>query len=514
MKKRLLSISLVLILVLSLVSCSAKPVENASLKAEEDNYRNFYEIFVYSFCDSDGDGIGDIKGVTSKLDYIRELGYDAIWLMPIMPSTTYHKYDVIDYYDIDPQYGTMKDFEELIKECDKRDIKVLIELMLNHSSSENEWFKEAVKAINNGSESKYTEYYHFVDTMPSTGKYSNKGLNKGFYECQFVEFMPDLNFDSELVREEFKNIAKFWIDKGVDGFRLDAIKHVYEGDNEKNIELCKWFNEYCHSLNENMYIVGEVWDTESTYLPYYAGDFTSLFNFKIGTGEGLVAMYIRNGQGGKLAEKIQLNQEKIRAVNQNGIDAVFLTNHDNNRFADVVESDPDMLRLAASTYLMMPGTIFTYYGEEIGMTGSGADENKRGPMLWSAEDSTGICDGPDNMSVDTSPADKTGVAEQNADSASLLNFYKALMAIRNAHPEIAKGTVTAIDTGDSSICAYQSDYNGSAVTVYHNFSTEEKQIAIGDAEAKLLDSLTHSSDLSVTLENGVLTLPAYGLAII
>ena len=159
MKKRILSITLILLIIFSLVSCGSDKYEK---KSEADNYRNFYEIFVYSFCDSDGDGIGDLKGVISKLDYIYDLGYDAIWLMPIMPSTTYHKYDVIDYYDIDPQYGTLDDFDSLIKACDERGIKVMIELMLNHTSSECEWFKEAVNAVNNGTESKYIEYYKFL----------------------------------------------------------------------------------------------------------------------------------------------------------------------------------------------------------------------------------------------------------------------------------------------------------------------------------------------------------------
>lgn len=512
MKRRILSIALILMITLSLVSCGGGKKNTAS-KSEGDNYRNFYEIFVYSFCDSDGDGIGDIKGVISKLDYIQDMGYDAIWLMPIMPSATYHKYDVIDYYDIDPQYGTLDDFDSLIKACDDRGIKVMIELMLNHSSSQNEWFKEALSAWNNGNDSKYIDYYNFYEEAPSGVKCATTGVTHGCYEAQFVDFMPDLNFDSDLVREEFKNIAKFWIDRGVDGFRLDAVMHVYENDNEKNVKLCKWFNEYCHSLNKDLYIVGEVWERESVYLPYYAGDFTSLFNFNMGTCDGLISTYIRNAQGAKFASKVQLNQEKIRAVDPDGIDAVFLTNHDNNRFADVVESDPDKLRLAASTYLMMPGTIVTYYGEEIGMRGSGADENKRAPMLWSSEDKSGICKGPDNISVATAPADGKGVSEQNADSDSLLNYYKSLLKIRNAHPEIAKGTVTALDVKDASVCAYKCEFEDKSVTVYHNFSADEKEISV-EGQAELSESLTHTSNLSVKLENGKLILPAYALAIV
>ena len=199
-------------------------VNTAELNMIDDKYRNFYEVFVYSFCDSDGDGIGDIQGLISKLDYINDgdpttdtdLGFTGIWLMPIMPSTTYHKYDVINYKDIDKQYGTLEDFEQLIDECNKRGINVIIDLVLNHSSSQHPWFKEAtnyLKTLGDGEPSvedcKYFDYYHFQ-------KESGKGFHKisgtdWYYEGSFWEGMPDLNWENGIIKKEFEDIAEFWI---------------------------------------------------------------------------------------------------------------------------------------------------------------------------------------------------------------------------------------------------------------------------------------------------------------
>lgn len=178
-------ISLLIALCIALTGCSQSYKYEQKLNIIEDNYRTYYEVFVYSFYDSNGDGIGDIKGLTSKLDYIKDLGFNGIWLMPIMPSTTYHKYDVIDYYNIDSQYGSLNDFKELIKECNKRSIKVIIDLVINHTSTKNEWFQSAVNSLAEGKQNKYTNYYNFSETKNSSGKYYPTGTGKGYYEAVF-----------------------------------------------------------------------------------------------------------------------------------------------------------------------------------------------------------------------------------------------------------------------------------------------------------------------------------------
>ena len=249
----------------------------------DDNYRTYYEVFVYSFYDSDGDGIGDLKGVTEKLDYINDgdsttdtdLGCNGIWLMPIMPSTTYHKYDVTDYEDIDPEYGTLDDFKTLIDACHERGINVIIDLVMNHTSSGHEWFQTAYKYLQNlpqgtepdASECPYVDYYNF-SREKKNGYYPVEGTD-WYYEGQFWSEMPDLNWDNEAVKTEFEQIVQYWLNLGVDGFRLDAVKEFYSGADEKNIAVLTWFNNMVKAKKEDAYLVGEAWSASNIYSNYF-----------------------------------------------------------------------------------------------------------------------------------------------------------------------------------------------------------------------------------------------------
>ena len=193
----------------------------------------FYSVFVQSFYDSNKDGIGDIEGLTKKLDYLKDLGIEAIWLLPVHPSPTYHKYDIMDYYDIHPDYGSMNDFKTLVEEAHERNIRIIIDLVVNHTSDQHKWFKEALK----GNE-KYIDYYVWSNDKELINKEPNhwhkpikakskKIRNKKYYGFFWHE-MPDLNYDNPKVREEIKAIGKYWLqDIGIDGFRLDAIRFTY-----------------------------------------------------------------------------------------------------------------------------------------------------------------------------------------------------------------------------------------------------------------------------------------------
>ena len=232
---------------------------------KDDNYRTTYEIFVYSFCDSDGDGIGDLQGILSKLDYIEDLGFDAIWLTPVHPSSTYHKYDVDDYYLIDPTFGTMEDYETLLKECHDRGIRVYMDLVLNHTSDDNAWFKAASDYLHelpsgaepNVSDCKYFDYYNF--SRESSSGYAPLDGTDWYYEARFWSEMPDLNLSSEAVRGEIRDILAFWLGKGVDGFRLDAVTYYIYADPEANVEFLRFLTEAGRSIRPDCYFVGEAW---------------------------------------------------------------------------------------------------------------------------------------------------------------------------------------------------------------------------------------------------------------
>ncbi|MCL2486356.1 MAG: alpha-amylase family glycosyl hydrolase, partial [Oscillospiraceae bacterium] len=332
----------------------------------DENGRTWYQVFVYSFCDSNGDGIGDLSGVTERLDYIRGMGFDGIWLSPIHPSDTYHKYDVKDYYAVDPVYGTMEDFDRLIAACHDLGMKVLLDLVLNHTSIDHPWFTE------------HPEYYH-IQEQPGNGQWKKlPGRDDMYYECQFWDRMPDLNLENPDLRAELEKVAGFWLGKGADGFRLDAVREFESGNAEKNIEILTWFTDYVKSVNPAAYLVGENWDTTNALYPYYKSGIDSLFAFHFAGATGAIAnTLIKQNPVGDYLQKVVAAQELIKEYNPGGTAAPFFTNHDNPRAAGFLRRDANLIKTAWGMSLMQPGDAFVYYGEELGMTGSGKDENKR-----------------------------------------------------------------------------------------------------------------------------------------
>ncbi len=496
------------------------------LNVIDDNYRNYYEIFVLSFYDSDGDGVGDLNGVTEKLDYIKDMGFNGIWLMPIMPSPTYHKYDVIDYCAIDKQYGTIDDFKKLVEECHKRDIRLVIDFVINHSSTKNEWFiqaKDYLKGLEAGAEPDlekcpYVGYYHFSKTKEN-GTYYKVGGSEWYYEGSFWSEMPDLNLADENLRKELQDIAKYWIDMGVDGFRMDAAMHFEESDVNFNTEVLNWLFSYCKELNPDFYMVSEVWAGSSTISDYYASKTPSMFNFDLADAEGKLIKAARGKySAANLVKAMRSYQEEYAEHNPDYIDAPFITNHDMGRVSNALVKKENNVKMAGGLLLMMNGSPFVYYGEEIGMASSGSkDENKRLPMIWSSKDTTGMTKGP-------SAADKgiesafAPVDEQLEDENSILNYYKRGLRLRNENPEIARGKITLVEE----LCvedqaAITKEYDGSTIGILYNISEEEIQVDIKGTALEgmsIRGYLTLNTDEAITLSDGVVTMPAKSICIL
>ena len=504
------------------------------LNVPDDNYRTYYEVFLYSFCDSDGDGIGDINGLISKLDYINDgdpntdtdLGFNGIWLMPIMPSTTYHKYDVVDYYDIDKEYGTLDDFKRLIEECNKRGIKLIIDFVMNHSSTQNLWFQEAGKYLESLpkdkepdiSECPYVEYYNFVKGDPGSNTYSRVYNSDWYYECMFWDQMPDLNLACEPLRRELEKIVDFWLDLGVGGFRLDAAKEYYSGSNEKNIDVLTWFADYVKGKDPDAYIVAEVWDSYRTYTQYYKSGIDSCFNFAFAKEDGKITKVLRNNTSNtakSFGEAMITIQDEIKKNNEQGIDAPFLSNHDTTRAANFLTSDVTKIKMAAGMSLLMGGSAFVYYGEEIGMRGSGRDENKRAPMYWTDEASPDMCNGPIDME---NVEHKFGSLEdQMEDPLSIYNYYKMAVRLRNENPEIARGTVSYMnEITDESVCAVEKSYENSSLYILYNITDQEKTVAIdrGSYPYEGIRGYLSTNGETAVLDGDDLLLPPYSIVIL
>lgn len=506
------------------------------LQMVDDAYRTYYEIFVYSFYDSNGDGIGDLQGVIQKLDYLNDgdettdtdLGVTGIWLMPIMPSDTYHKYDAKDYQDIDPAYGSMADFEELITACHERGINVIIDLAMNHSADDHSWFQEAAAYLRSlpaegqpdTAECPYVDYYHF--SRDNKSGYAQLEGTDWYYEAQFWNEMPDLNLGSAAVRGEFEEIADFWLAKGVDGFRLDAVKEYVTGAAGENIEILTWFNDYVKAAEPEAYLVCECWMDRAGYAQYYASGVDSMFDFAFANKDGIIANVVSGRSAASAYGQALVDGDREYASYQAGyIDAPFYTNHDMGRSAGYYagENSEAQTKLGNALNLLMSGNAFLYYGEELGMKGAGADENKRAPMYWSKEAAAeGMCDGPPDMDDIAMKFDS--LEEQSADQTSVYQYVKDAIRLRNQNPEIARGTVTFYGEASSqNVCVLTKEYQGSSVLLLMNTSSESAEVdwsALSmeqtPQELSVLGELLTGEELPLYGETTV-TLPPYSIVL-
>lgn len=490
----------------------------------DDKYRTTYEIFVYSFCDSDGDGIGDINGIRSKLDYISEMGFDQLWLTPVHPSSTYHKYDVDDYYAIDPAFGTLEDYEALIAECHERGIRVLMDLVLNHTSDTHAWFQAASDYLHElpsdwGPDSSYCPYFDYYNFSrePGDGYAPLEGTN-WYYEARFWSEMPDLNLSSEAVRGEISNIVKYWLEKGVDGFRLDAVTSYITGNPEANIEFLHLLTETCRSINPDAYLVGEAWTDRNSIAELYKSGLDSLFDFPFADSEGVIRQVMTDSyKASDYVKAMQLAEMAYSEANPDYVDAPFYTNHDMGRSAGYYAlDDGPVTKMAYALSLFMPGNSFVYYGEEIGMKGSGKDENKRAPMYWSDDaNAEGMCAGPPDM--EEVKMKFPSLEEQMKDDLSLWTWFKEVIRVRKAFPAIARGVTEAVDSvSDDNVAAFirRSDsYDDVLIVMNLRDQAAVKDLSAVDGNPELA-AVLGTNEESISCENGSLSLPAYSIAVL
>ncbi|MBI4731909.1 MAG: alpha-amylase [Chloroflexi bacterium] len=417
----------------------------------------FYEIFVRSFNDSDGDGVGDFNGITAKLDYLNDnnpettsdLGVTGIWLMPINPSPSYHGYDVTDYLAVNPEYGTLDDFKNMVNEAHARGIRVIIDLVLNHTSRDHAWF-----VASRDPSSEYRDYYIWVDEKPNyNGPWGQKvwiAHSTGYYYALFWEGMPDLNYTNPAVTDEMNAAISFWLtETGIDGFRLDAARHlIEEGVLQENTDSTHaWyenFRPYYKAINPDAVTVGEIWDDMNAINEYIQGDELDLA-FQFGLAEAFVSSANESNAGTALGE-LKLSYKLLPSLQY----APFLTNHDQNRTLSQLGGDINKAKVAASMLLTAPGVPFLYYGEEVGLMGEKPDEDIRRPMQWSADAHAGF-------STDfpwRSPGEgweTNNVASETDDPASLLSHYRTLIRTRNDHAALRVGDTYAVRADNSAV---------------------------------------------------------------
>jgi len=463
---------------LGLMGCSNSPEPDPI----DDNYRTFYQIFVGSFSDSNNDGIGDIRGIINRFDYLNDgninsedsLGVQGIWLSPIFSSPTYHKYDTNDYYKIDWRFGTEEDLKELIALCNERNVKLILDLAINHTSKNHEWFVKFKEARMNGdTESEFYDYYSCVTTAEKVGgvTYQKIAGVDCWYECNFSGDMPELNYNNPVVSLKMLDVAKYYLDLGVHGFRFDAIKYIFYGNTRKSADFWEWYMSELRAYAPDIYCVGECWSGESEILEYYSS--MNCFNFAMSQAEGTVASAAKGFTLSTYTNYIESYQKKVLEKNPNGMVIGFLSNHDMDRNAGMFVTD-NYMRMAANLYLLCSGSPIIYYGEEIGMRGSrggaNTDANRRLAMLWGDDDLIGDPTGstyPDENQIQSS------VVEQSEDKESLLNYYRSLIKIRHRYPAIARGIYNSLTTSEKNFGGFLIDYEGEELILLHNTSSEE-----------------------------------------
>ena len=527
MKRMIKAVSLILALLLLLAACGAaqpapteEPTEApteaaiAVLDPVDDNYRTFYQIFVGSFSDSNNDGIGDLRGIINRMDYLNDgdmntetdLGVQGIWLSPIFSSPSYHKYDAKDYYEIDWRFGTMEDLKELADLCEARNIKLILDLAINHSSHQNEWFLQFKQArIDGDTENPYYDYYSCATTAEKQNgvTYQKIAGVDCWYECNFSTEMPELNFDNPQVRQDMVDLAKFYLDIGIDGFRFDAVKYIYYGDTARSTEFWVWYMEQLRAIDPDIYVVGECWSGENEILEYYPA--MNCFDFAMSQAEGVAASAAKGQSLSTYTNYIVSFQKKILEKNPEGMAMSFLSNHDMDRIngAFILENN---MRMAANLYLLSPGSPVIYYGEEIGMRGSRGgemtDANRRLAMLWGDGD---FIRDPVGSTYPAKNQIQTTVADQIADENSLYNYYCKLIAIRHKYPAIARGTYTVVKGGSKNLSGFVIDYQGEQLVLLHNNSTGELSFDLSKLEGNFTQICDFIGGGEAKLEGTILT---------
>lgn len=571
-------------------------LEDHSSNYIDDNYKNYTQILVYSYYDSNGDGIGDLKGLISKLDYINNgdknsktsIGYDGIYMLPIFPSPSYHKYDATNYYDIDKSYGTLEDFDKLMSEANKRGIDIILDLAVNHTSTQHPWFQSAIADLkkNNSYDpntkgvpdylienNKYLGYYNFTTDVGfrseeyeinnSAKKWVPISGTDWFYEEQFSGGnMPDLNLANEDVKAEIKNIMKFWLDKGVKGFRFDACEHFFDENKRKSYafinELRSWGDELTKDRDKKFYMVGEgPWSSLVT--DYYENtNAHSFMNFHLGAGSvpriANMACYAKDyletikaitEAGNKYTLDDQYNvvvgnrktnsaatyfsrviktwDDMLYKANPNAIDANFGVNHDTLRASNFIARSyknnelENGLKLFWGINNTLSGVTFNYYGEEVGMRAGNKDNDpdKRQPMYWSTSNREGITNVPPGGGAVTQILSPVDVQMNNP--TSLWNYIREINRMKSFFPEIARGKQEFV-SAKADFTVLKKTYNNSSIYLVYNFNTDTNQIPLEDLGIENVPTeikySVSSNDKYAKLTETTLNVPGYSITIL
>ncbi len=516
-----------------------------SLKATSDLWwKNavIYCLDVETYADSDGDGSGDFNGLTQRVDYLAGLGVTCLWLMPFYPSPNRDDgYDVTDFYAVDPKLGSLGDFVEFVRTARERGLRVIIDLVPNHTSNQHPWFRAARKSRDDP----HRHYYVWRDEVPEDGP---KGLSfpgvetsnwewdeeaGQYYLHRFYKHQPDLNIEHPAVRDEINKIMGFWLELGVSGFRVDAVPFLLETEgidndvHENPHEYLKEFRAFLSRRRGDAIMLGEVNRDPEGQREFFGdedGDeLHMVFNFNVNQN-----MFLALSR--KDATPLKEALRSLPQIDETNQWANFVRNHDEltldklaedeigevfaafgpdekyqlygrglrRRLPTMLDGDPRRIALAYSLMFSLPGTPTLFYGEEIGMSENLDIEDRyavRAPMQWSAEPNAGFSNAPADalrrpvVTSETYGPWGTNVADQRRDPGSLLSWVERLMRQRRECPEIGWGEWRVLDVEEPSVLAHRCDWEGSAVLALHNLSEESRRVRLDEGDLEGLDDV-------------------------
>lgn len=478
------------------VLCFSASVGSVAVRAADDTLpagwwrdATFYEIFVRSFADAThgplaNDGIGDLQGLIDHLDYLNDgrgasghsLGVNAVWLMPVQPSPSYHGYDVTDYFNVNPQYGDVALMKRFVTEAHRHDIRVIVDFVLNHASSQHPLFLQATSA-DPAKAAAARPYFRFAELPEQlTGPWGNRVWHRShdeFYYGIFSSEMPDWNFRYAGVTEHHRRAAKFWLqDIGVDGFRLDAVRYFFESgddlqDTEETRQWLREFTAYCHTVKPGSFVIGEdTADLKEIARVIRGGSLDSGFEFNLAHAT-IEAVRLRTP--GILTQELRWLRE------QYGTDSpwsVFLTNHDQERTLTQLDGNLGETRLATELMFTLPGVPFVYYGEELGMSGAKPDPELRTPMTWTSQAPNGgfTAANVKPWHVLTNDVAHVNVATEEADPNSMLALYRRMIRLNAGSPALRHGAALSVQANERNVYASMRETDDEVVLVLANFA--------------------------------------------
>lgn len=528
--KKTKNISLVSLSLLGLVSCQGtSSISPLGLEYDNGTYNidtsisnksssAHYQIFVRSFCDSNNDGIGDFNGIASKADYLSSLGIGAVWLTPIHKSHSYHGYDIDDYYSVNPAFGTMEDFVNMVNVLKGKGIDVMLDMVFNHTSTYNQYFIDSYNDYRLGKTGENSKADWYLWNEEGGSSYYKKG--SFYYYAHFGSNMPDLNFDCDAVLDEFNKIMAFWLGKGVKGFRLDAVRYYQEENVAKNIEALNKIADMARAIDPNCYFVGENWIGGSEYLSYYSSRIDSYFDFEqsiaYSNGTPFIPAVKGFASGDSLTSVLETKEKKIKEKNNKAYSSYFFANHDTDRISKSLTGEN--MKVGASLLYLLPGTPYCYYGEEIGLLGIKGNEStdamRRLPMIWGEGHENEKADCPDGSISSIYSSFKQvekGACDLEKEPMSLVNHYKKVISIRNKYPFIRDSILTSVKTKVSNLITYKltSSDGKDSIIVIHNTSSEVMEADVSSfSSGEILDTI-NTSNLKPKIEATILKLAPY-----